>query len=122
MKESIDNYNALDHPVQKRALSVLEEFMQLDAFALPKGIDGCNIPAFAFPLKNIALGMSCLSPKTTRLSPARKKIIAHIVKVMGAESLMVGGSSSFDSKILKELKEKRNYQSWCRWNICRSSF
>lgn len=78
--EPVRGYVGRAHPVQRRVAAAMGEIcdVRLDAY----GVDGCGIPTFAVPLRNLALGMARLP-----LRPAGARIVA----AMTAEPYMVAG-------------------------------
>jgi L-asparaginase II len=78
--EPTRGYIGREHPAQRRVAAAMGELcgVRLAAF----GIDGCGIPAFALPLRALALGMARLPGR-----PAGRRI----VEAMIAEPYMVAG-------------------------------
>lgn len=56
---SIDNYLSPEHPLQQMLLRVMKEFHNYEDVKM--GIDGCGVPVYALPLKEIAKGYAILS-------------------------------------------------------------
>ena len=56
-KMDINKYVNFNHPYQKLIRNSLESFMESSIKKKCFGIDGCNVPQYAFPLKNIATSM-----------------------------------------------------------------
>lgn len=97
----LEGYTTPDHPVQRLILETLEEVMQVDGATLPCGIDGCSIPAYAYPLRNIALGMTRLSPKGLGLSKIRKQAIDRIRDAVAKNPFYVAGSNRLDTLVME---------------------
>jgi L-asparaginase II len=78
--EPTKGYIGREHPVQRRVAAAMGELCdcRLDDF----GIDGCGIPTFALPLRNLALGMARLADR-----PAGRRIVDAMI----AEPYMVAG-------------------------------
>ena len=51
---SLEGYHLEGHPIQQRVIKVVEEVSGLSKDEVYWGIDGCNMPAAAMPLKNLA--------------------------------------------------------------------
>lgn len=52
----IGSYNDVAHPAQKLFLEAFSELIGEDAAKLPRGVDGCGLPAFALPMAVMAKG------------------------------------------------------------------
>ncbi|HWT09944.1 MAG TPA: asparaginase [Roseomonas sp.] len=50
----VANYDDPAHPAQRLYLEAFSELLGLDAAALPRGIDGCGLPAVALPVDAMA--------------------------------------------------------------------
>lgn len=99
MREPIQDYHLMDHPVQKRVTRVLSELSQIDFSKWNYGIDGCGIPTFAIPLRSWAVAMSgLLNPKS---SPERQKSVKNILAAVTQYPELVSGSEHMDLKIQK---------------------
>ncbi len=57
----VENYLALDHPVQLLIRRTLARMVGLPPEKIPVAIDGCSAPTFYMPLQNIALGYARLA-------------------------------------------------------------
>ncbi len=92
MKLDRRNYTDLDHPVQKSVAATLEQFCEIDIATAPVGIDGCSVPTWAVPLKNLAVGFARLPS-----DPAGQRI----VNAVRAHPFMVAGSQGFDTHVMQ---------------------
>jgi len=52
----IASYNDPAHPAQKLYLEAFSELLGEDAATLPRGVDGCGLPAIALPMATMAKG------------------------------------------------------------------
>ncbi|MBW6400733.1 asparaginase [Roseomonas sp. HJA6] len=52
----IGSYNDPAHPAQKLYLEAFSELLGEDAAKLPRGVDGCGLPAIALPMATMAKG------------------------------------------------------------------
>jgi L-asparaginase II len=81
----LDNYLAVDHPVQQLILGTVARMVGVPPAQIAVAIDGCGAPVFYVPLKNIALGYARLaaaqpgSPAGTLLAA----ILAHPRHIAG---------------------------------------
>ncbi|MCS0543363.1 asparaginase, partial [Aeromonas veronii] len=54
MKEALEDYYQLSHPVQKRILNVISEVSDYPIEKITMGTDGCGVPVHALPLERWA--------------------------------------------------------------------
>lgn len=101
--EPIEGYVSREHPAQKRIEKTLSEMTDLDLSHAPCGTDGCNIPAFALPLYNIALAMACFADPSYLPYP-RQKAIHRILSALKEHPDLMASSDGFDSRIIKATK------------------
>ncbi len=80
--EDPTGYVALEHPVQQRIRTVLSDLTDADLNVAPCGIDGCSVPTWALPLRNMASGISRLITGEglgARHKPAADRLIAACI-------------------------------------------
>jgi L-asparaginase II len=105
--KSWDTSGYLDwnHPVQKTILKAIAEICHFPAEKIGRGIDGCNAPVHALPLKNIAWGFATLlSPSAVPKETA--KAYSTIARAMLEYPEMVSGEERFDYELMKALPGK----------------
>lgn len=91
LKESIKGYIDRDHPVQRRIVTVLEDFTDLDLSNAPVGIDGCSIPTIGIPLQQAALAFARFADPS-KLSADRAAACARLQKAISKYPEMIAGS------------------------------
>jgi L-asparaginase II len=95
-------YCAASHPVQREVRSVIEH---MSGFALTDdrcAIDGCSVPTWAVPLRNLALAFARFG--TGRgLGPQRAAAAARLRAACGAHPWHVAGSDRFCTEIMQLL-------------------
>jgi L-asparaginase II len=47
-----------DHPVQRRIAGTIDALCDIRTDAVPSGIDGCSVPTWAIPIRNLARGFA----------------------------------------------------------------
>ncbi|MFY7961551.1 MAG: asparaginase [Elsteraceae bacterium] len=97
-------YVGIDHPTQRRVTRAVMEMCDVSG-APPHGVDGCGIPTFAIPLRNLALGMARLVD-TGGLPTDRAKAAARVVAGMAAAPEMVSGTNEFVTRAMEIAGEK----------------
>lgn len=83
-------YVGLDHPVQQVIARRIGDICDVDLSQQPVGIDGCSVPTWAIPLKNLGLGFA----RFTDPANAAARIIIAAVR---AHPYMVAGTGDFDT-------------------------
>lgn len=84
-------YIGIDHAVQKAVLEALQSMCEVDLKGAPVGIDGCSVPTWAFPLRNMALGFARFGADQT-LSEARRRAADRIIEAVRLHPFMVAGT------------------------------
>jgi L-asparaginase II len=85
-------YVAADHAVQKGVAAALSRYCEVDLTRAPMGIDGCSVPTWAMPLRNLAKGFAKLS------GDAAGQWIGRAVR---ANPFLVAGTARFDTRIME---------------------
>jgi L-asparaginase II len=99
MAEPTKGYVRIEHACQQRVMGMLEFMCGLDFADIPRGIDGCAIPAFAIPLGNIALAIARIAAPDA-LPETRAKAITRIRDAIAAEPYMVAGRKRYCSEVM----------------------
>ncbi len=86
-------YIGIDHPVQHAVLETLQSMCEVDLSEAPVGIDGCSVPTWAFPLRNMALGFARFGASQS-LGGARRRAADRIIEAVRAHPFMVAGTAS----------------------------
>lgn len=88
-----------DHPLQQR---IRQDVVEIGGIAVGDdmiGIDGCGAPAFALPLRALALAFARLA-RPAALPPPRAAAAARMLAAMAAHPGMVAGSGRFDTGVI----------------------
>jgi L-asparaginase II len=102
--EDPKGYIGIDHPTQRRITRAVMEICGVTGTP-EQGVDGCGIPTFAIPLRNLALGMARLVD-TGGLPAGRANAAARIVEGMAAAPEMVAGTTEFVTRAMQIAGEK----------------
>jgi L-asparaginase II len=79
---------------------ILNELCDVATSSLPRGIDGCSVPTWAIPLRNLALGFQRLAGGETL--PEKRRIAAErIIAAVRAHPFMVAGTGRFCTELMK---------------------
>lgn len=102
--EPINGYVSQDHQIQIRLIRLMEELGDINLCKTARGIDGCGIPVFGIPVKNVAIAMAKMAdPK--RLTNERQSACNIIAQSCKANPLMISGTGSFNSLIQSEVPD-----------------
>jgi L-asparaginase II len=93
------------HPLMREITASLAAMTDYDLTKTAVGVDGCSIPTFAVPLRNIAHGFAKFG-SGQGLGPARAKAAARLRKAVAAEPFFVAGSERFDTVVMEALRER----------------
>lgn len=83
-----------DHPVQQTIARRIGAICDVDLSQQPVGIDGCSVPTWAIPLKNLALGFA-------RFSDPGNAAARRIIAAVRAHPFMVAGTGDFDTLVME---------------------
>jgi L-asparaginase II len=96
---SLADYYLPTHLVQQEMKGLVADFAGLKPEELKEGIDGCGVPVWALPLRNMARAYAQL----VNLEVSAGQLVQ---KAMQSQPFYVGGSKSFDTALLSALSEK----------------
>lgn len=91
-----------DHPLMREITAAVGEMTDYDLSKTARGVDGCSIPTFAIPLRNIAHGFARFG-SGQGLAPERARAAARLRKAVAAEPFMVAGTDRFCTLMMETL-------------------
>jgi L-asparaginase II len=91
LKEDLDSYYKLGHPVQKRITTTIAEVCEYEEAKIITAVDGCGVPVHALPLYKFAQGIAKLSKPQT-LEGKRGQAARRIIDAMTSYPEMVAGT------------------------------
>lgn len=94
------DYHRKDHPIQERVKRVISEFCSLPSESLADGVDGCAVPVFAVPLKNMALAYANLC-NPDFMGGKYKKSQNYVLSAMTMYPEYVAGKERLDTVLMK---------------------
>jgi L-asparaginase II len=89
-------YVAQTHPVQQAVAATISRYCDVNLADAPTGIDGCSVPTWAFPLRNMALGFA-------RLTDPANAAAQWIIRAARNHPFMIAGSNRYDTTIMQKL-------------------
>jgi L-asparaginase II len=84
-------YTDTTHPVQLAVIDAIADCTKVETGAWPTGLDGCNAPIFALPLKAWASAMARMA-SGHGLGPLRRKAARRLIATMTAHPELVSGT------------------------------
>lgn len=96
-----------DHPVMREITAALEAVTDtpLADGKAPRGTDGCSIPTYGIPLRNLALAFARWGTGIG-LREGQARAAARLRQAVAAAPFMVGGSTRFDTVVMERLRER----------------
>jgi L-asparaginase II len=92
-------YRNPDHPLQRRILEIVAQFCELDKNEILLAGDGCGVPTFGLPLKNLAAGFARLATGEG-LPGDLAEAAGRIRRAMREHPYMVAGTERFDTAVM----------------------
>ena len=103
---SLENYEEVDHPVQKEIMSMISEFSGEAVNSSRMGIDGCGAPIYLLPIKKIALSYARLSIFSRDTNSLLHKSCKTIWNAMTGYPEMVAGHDRFCTHLMKVTNDR----------------
>jgi L-asparaginase II len=88
------DYTKREHPVQRAIAKAIGVMCDCDLDSLAWGIDGCSVPTWAIPLRNVASGFA-------RFCAPDHKPGQRIIAAVRAHPFMVAGTGDFDTLMMQ---------------------
>jgi L-asparaginase II len=103
----VKGYVQPQHPVMREITAALEATTgtRLADGAAPRGTDGCSIPTYGVPLRNLALAFARWGTGIG-LREGHAQAAAKLRKAVAAAPFMVGGTGRFDTVVMERLRER----------------
>ena len=93
------------HPVMREVTAALQASTGYDLSTAPRGTDGCSIPAYAIPLRNLALAFARIGTGVG-LSSSHARAAKRLRTAVARAPLMVAGTAKFDTVVMSRLGER----------------
>jgi len=93
------SYRDPDHPLQRWILEIVSRFCGLDKDDILLSGDGCGVPAFGMPLKNLATGFARLATGE-RLPEDLAGAAERVRRAMWERPYMVAGTGRLDTAVM----------------------
>ena len=105
LRRYLQGYVEPGHPVMREVTAALGAATGVDLGQAPRGIDGCSIPAYAIPLRALALAFARVG-SGVGLSPAHAQAAQRLRRAVAREPFMVAGSGRMDTRVMERFGER----------------
>ena len=103
--EFLRGYVKPEHPVMREISAALQSATGCDLANAPAGTDGCSIPTFGIPLRQLARGFARLA-SGQGLSDGHAAAAKRLRQAVARAPFMVAGSGRFDTKVMQHFGER----------------
>ncbi|MCL5289808.1 MAG: asparaginase [Bacillota bacterium] len=104
LEAPLTGYIHREHPVQLEMLNTICECAALSPEQVYVGIDGCGVPVFGLPLRNMAMAYARLSLPQGYFNPARVEALNTIRNAMTSHPYFVAGTDRLDTVLMEVTK------------------
>ncbi len=91
-----EGYTSVHHPVQTEIATTISKLCDFDLFNTAVGVDGCSVPTWALPFRNIGLGFA-------RIAQSNHKAGQRIIDAARKYPFMISGTKSFDTEVMQNV-------------------
>ncbi|MGG1679820.1 asparaginase [Neobacillus sp. NRS-1170] len=98
----VEGYWEADHPLQQQILFILSTLSEVPVSEIKIGTDGCGVPVFAIPLKNMAITYLKLACPDIIKDPLLQKAVKEMTSVMNEHPMMVASEKFICSVLLQD--------------------
>ncbi len=105
LRRYVKGYVQPDHPVMREVTAALEAATGATLADAPRGIDGCSIPTFAIPLRQLAFAFARVG-SGVGLSPDHADAALRLRRAVASAPFMVSGSGRMDTRVMERLGER----------------
>ena len=102
----IDNYCHIDHPVQQMIMEKISNMTEVPKEKIGIGIDGCGVPVFFLPLRQLALAYTKLSESHPSNQQGKNTPVARMMKAVLNHPEMIAGDERICTDIMRSLRRR----------------
>ena len=103
--EFVRGYLQPSHPVMREVTAALAAVTGADLASAPVGTDGCSIPTYGIPMRQLAQGFARVATGQG-LAPNHAHAALRLRQAVAAAPFYVAGSGRFDTKVMERLGER----------------
>ena len=101
----LKGYVKPEHPVMREVTAAVQATTGYDLAKAAVGTDGCSIPAYAIPLRHLALAFARVGTGTG-LRPGHAAAAARLRQAVARAPHMVAGTGRFDTRVMEVFGER----------------
>jgi L-asparaginase II len=105
LRQYARGYVAPEHPVMREVSAALQAATGFDLANSPRATDGCSIPTFGIPLRNLALAFARIGTGTG-LREGHARAAQRLRQAVANAPFMVAGTGRFDTRVMQRLGER----------------
>ena len=105
LRQYARGYVKPEHPVMREVTAALQMSTGFDLRNAPQGVDGCSIPTYAIPLRNLAQAFAHVGTGIG-LSAAHATAAKRLRRAVASAPFMVAGTGRFDTRVMERLGER----------------
>ncbi len=105
LRRYVQGYVAPEHPVMREVSAALQAATGFDLGHAARGTDGCSIPTFGIPLRNLALAFARVGTGTG-LREGHARAARRLRQAVAEAPFMVAGTGRFDTRVMQRLGER----------------
>ncbi|WP_420490175.1 asparaginase [Neobacillus drentensis] len=98
----VEGYWEVEHPLQQHILSILSTLSEVPISKIKIGRDGCGVPVFAIPLKNMAITYLKLACPDLIKDSLLQKAVRDMTNAMNEHPFMVASEQFICSLLLQD--------------------
>ncbi|HEV7913031.1 MAG TPA: asparaginase [Albitalea sp.] len=105
LRQYLKGYVRPDHPVMREVSEALHAATGTDLSRAPRGTDGCSIPTYGIPLRNLALGFARFGTGIG-LRAGQARAAQRLRQAVAKSPYLVGGAGRMDTLVMQRLGER----------------
>ena len=105
LRQYVSGYVKPEHPVMREVTAALQATTGCDLATAPRGTDGCSIPTYAIPLRQLAHAFARVGTGVG-LSEGHARAAKRLRAAVAKAPFMVAGTGRFDTRVMEQLGER----------------
>ena len=105
LRQYVEGYVKPEHPVMRAVTAALQATTDFDLESAPRGTDGCSIPTFGIPLRNLARALARIGTGVG-LRPGHAQAARRLRQAVARAPLMISTTGRFDARVMQRLGER----------------
>ncbi len=101
----LEDYYKLGGGIQPEIQDILAKFSGVDTAQIKLGIDGCGLPVYCLPLRNLALAYANLCSGNF-MDGRYLESQNHVIRAMTVHPEMIGGKGRFDTELMTHFGDR----------------